>query len=235
MPINTLRWNRLRYNAYAAIYDRPGRFFTPCRARSLALAAIRPGERVLLVGAATGLDLELLPRQADVCAIDYAPAMVERLILRARELAFPVDARVMDAQAMEYPDDSFDVVVLHLILAVVPDPLACIREVERVLRPGGRVVVFDKFLPDGAQASLPRRALNLLTTVLATDINRRLADIMAGTALVKLYDEPVLWGDTFRVAGFEKHLQLSPMAGADAREPARAPDSGRDLPPGAED
>ncbi|WP_244878664.1 class I SAM-dependent methyltransferase [Laribacter hongkongensis] len=97
MPINTLRWNRLRYNAYAAIYDRPGRFFTPCRARSLALAAIRPGERVLLVGAATGLDLELLPRQADVCAIDYAPAMVERLILRARELAFPVDARVMDA------------------------------------------------------------------------------------------------------------------------------------------
>ena len=106
---------------------------------------------------------------------------------------------------------------------------------ESAVRPGGRVVVFDKFLPDGAQASLPRRALNLLTTVLATDINRRLADIMAGTALVKLYDEPVLWGDTFRVAGFEKHLQLSPMAGADVREPARAPDSGRDLPPGAED
>ena len=47
MPINTLRWNRLRYNAYAAIYNRPGRFFTPCRARSLALAAIRPGERVV--------------------------------------------------------------------------------------------------------------------------------------------------------------------------------------------
>ena len=204
MPINTLRWNRLRYNAYATVYDLPGRFFTPYRRESLARAAIQPGERVLLVGAATGLDLELLPASCLVSAMDYSPAMIERLRRRAQQLAIPVEARVMNAEEMEFTDGAFDVVVLHLILAVLPDPHACWRESERVLAPGGRLAIFDKFLPDGQQPSRLRRALNGVTNIIATDINRRLGDITTGSTLSKTYDEPVLWGDNCRVVGFRK-------------------------------
>lgn len=204
MPINTLRWNRLRYNAYAAVYDLPGRFFTPYRRESLAQAAIQPGERVLLVGAATGLDLELLPADCLVSAIDYSPAMIERLKRRAQQLGRPVEAQVMNAEAMEFTDGTFDVVVLHLILAVLPDPYACWREAERVLAPGGRLAIFDKFLADGTRPSRMRRALNGVTNVIATDINRRLGDISADSTLIKTYDQAVLWGDNCRVIGFRK-------------------------------
>lgn len=204
MPINTLRWNRLRYNAYAMVYDLPGRFFTPYRQHSLTLTAIQPGERVLLVGAATGLDLELLPPGCVISAIDYSPVMIARLKQRAEKLGLSVDARVMNAEAMDYASEGFDVIVLHLILAVLPDPYACWREAERVLVPGGRVTIFDKFLPDGAEPSALRSLFNGLTNIIATDINRRLGDITAGSPMVKTYDEAVLWGDNCRVVGFTK-------------------------------
>ena len=80
----------------------------------------------------------------------------------------------MDGQALELPDASFDAVALHLILAVIPDPVRCLAEAARVLRPGGRLAVFDKFVGDDATPSLPRRLLNLPARWLATDLNRPL-------------------------------------------------------------
>jgi ubiquinone/menaquinone biosynthesis C-methylase UbiE len=147
------RWNRLRYTLYAPVYDLALArlpLFRRGRRRSLALAAFRPGERVLLVAAGTGLDLAYLPAGVAVVATDVTPAMLARLRARARALGRDVTAEVMDAARLAYPDASFDGVVLHLALAVVPDPVAAVRKAARVLRPGGRVAVFDKFLPDGA-------------------------------------------------------------------------------------
>jgi phosphatidylethanolamine/phosphatidyl-N-methylethanolamine N-methyltransferase len=200
MRVNTNRWNRIRYTLYAPFYDLFVRRINRGRRRAHELLAVRPGERVLIAGCGTGLDLELLPRDCIVTAVDLTPAMVEKTRSRAGALGLSVDARVMDASALSFPDGSFDCVLLHLILAVVPDPRATAREAARVLRRGGRASVFDKFLPEGRSPSLPRRAFNVVTNIVATDINRRLGDVLAGSGLEIVQDEGSVFGGVFRVA-----------------------------------
>lgn len=199
MRVNTTRWNRVRYTLYAPFYDRIVQRLARGRRRAIELLAVRPGERVLIDGCGTGLDLELLPRDAVITAIDLTPAMVEKTRERAAALGMTVDARVMDASALDFANESFDCVILHLILAVVPSPIPTAREAARVLRRGGRASIFDKFLPDDGKASLARRVLNVIANVLATDINRRLADILRETDLEVVRSEDGGFGGFFRV------------------------------------
>lgn len=199
MRVNTNRWNRLRYTLYAPFYDLVARRLGRGRRRAVELLNVRDGERVLIVGCGTGLDLELLPRAAQVTAADLTPAMVEKTRARAVALGMSVDARVMDAARLDFGDGSFDCVLLHLILAVVPDPYSTAREAARVLRPGGRASIFDKFLPDAGSPSVARRVLNGITTLFATEINRRLGDILSGTPLRVVTNEPSVFGGAFRV------------------------------------
>lgn len=198
MRINTNRWNRARYTLYAPFYDLIVRRLARGRRRAVELLNVQPGERVLIDGCGTGLDLELLPRGCIVTAIDLTPAMVEKTRARAASLGMEIDARVMDAARLDFPDEAFDCVILHLILAVVPDPGSTAREAARVLRRGGRASVFDKFA--SGRPSLPRRALNVLTNIVATDITRSLPDILAGTAFRVTHEEPSAFGGVFRVA-----------------------------------
>src|SRR5690606_6165204 len=97
-------------------------------------------------------------------------------------------------------DESFDAVILHLIVAVVPDPARALREVARVLRRGGRVSVFDKFAPEGRPPSFVRRALNLVANVLATDVTRQLGPLLQGSGLEISRREPALAGGLFEIA-----------------------------------
>ena len=121
---------------------------------------VQPGERVFVPGVGTGMGLAELPMDAHITAIDLSPAMLAEA---QRKLAGRViDFEVMDAQHVRFPDASFDAVLLSLILSVVPDGAAAFREAWRVLRPGGRAVIFDKFLPETVgptPLSLLRRAI----------------------------------------------------------------------------
>lgn len=76
----------------------------------------------------------------------------------------------MDAEALSYPDEHFEAVIMHLIIAVMPDPQRGLAEAYRVLKPGGQLCVMDKFQPDGQPAGAGRRLLNGVTSALATDI-----------------------------------------------------------------
>ncbi|HVE71032.1 MAG TPA: methyltransferase domain-containing protein [Thermoanaerobaculia bacterium] len=198
MRINTNRWNRARYTLYAPFYNRIVRVVERGRRRAIELLDVQPGERVLIDGCGTGLDLDLLPRDCVVTAIDLTPAMVEKTRARAASLGMPIDARVMDAAALDFADESFDVVILHLILAVVPDPHTSAREAARVLRRGGRASVFDKFA--AGRPSLARRALNSITNLVATDITRSLDGVLDGSGFTVLREEPSVFGGVFRVA-----------------------------------
>jgi len=190
MNINTNAWNRFRYSLYAPLYDLIGSVFNKDRRRSIQLLDLQPGEKVLLVGAGTGIDIQFLPEDVHITAIDITPAMVRQIETHAKQLNRQVDAFVMDGQALEFDDEVFDVVVLHLILAVIPDPYACISEVTRVLKPNGRVAIFDKFLPDEADINPGRKIANIVTGFLFSEINRRLQPIITITSFEITYQEP---------------------------------------------
>jgi len=176
-------WNRTRYQLYAPIYDAVARPLERGRKRAVGRLDLRPDERVLILGAGTGSDLNYLPDDVQVTALDAAPAMVRRTEERAAALGMDVNARMGDAQALPFEDDAFDAVLLHLILSVVPDPGAVAAETARVLAPNGRVSIYDKFVPRGTEPSLLRRALNPVARFLFSDLNRSLTPLLEDTGL----------------------------------------------------
>lgn len=205
MPNNP--WAIRRWNLYAPHYDRwVG--FPAQRQRSLALAELKPGERVLIDGCGTGLDLPFLPPGLRIEAIDLSPGMISHAHARAAGL----DARVqvMDAQNLQFPDATFDCVVLHLIVAIVPDPLRCLEEAARVLKPTGRIVLFDKLYHGPGKPRLIRRLLNPLLKFAVTDLNVPIPRLAEEAGLAVVHDEPAALRGMFRI------LKLTPKTRSSA-------------------
>jgi ubiquinone/menaquinone biosynthesis C-methylase UbiE len=164
-------------------------------ARRASLAHLKhPGQRVLISGIGTGLDVPHLPEGNSYVGVDLTRAMLAR-VPKGRD-----DLRLVQGDAMRLPfaAATFDAVVLHLILAVVPEPRRCLAEAERVVKPGGVVLVFDKFLRPGERGTL-RRALNPLTQRLATRLDVVFEDALAAApALEVIADDRALAGGWFR-------------------------------------
>lgn len=192
--------NRVVYRRWAPIYDATvNRIFMPGRRRALDLLALQPGEKVLIVGVGTGEDLLLLRDGVEAVGIDISPDM----LVKARSKIGRCRARVRliegDAQAPRVEEGPFDAAILNLILTVMPDGKACLQSTFRVLKPGARAVVFDKFLPDGHNPSTVRKVMNLFSTMLGTDIDRRLGDMMRDCPCKVLLDEPSIGRGLYRV------------------------------------
>lgn len=147
-----------------------------------------------------------IPQGVDITAIDITPAMLQRLTARAAALGRKVDAQVMDAGALVFADAAFDAVVMHLILAVMPEPERGLREAARVLRSGGRIAVFDKFLEEGDRASVARRVVNVAARVLFSDLNRQLGPLVGATSLSVEQNSASVFGGRYRVVTLRKTL-----------------------------
>ncbi len=185
---------------YDAFLDRS--IASDIRRRSLSTLARQERGRVLLSGAGTGLDFAHLPPHHDYIALDLTAAM----LARARPRALDLRMRMVqgDCMALPFTDASFDYVVLHLIVAVVPQPQRCLAEAARVLRPGGRILLFDKFLRRGERAWL-RRCLSPLVGQLATQLDVVFEDVLeAVPGLHVLSDQPVLARGWFRLIELQK-------------------------------
>jgi len=185
------------YNLIAPLYDfvieRP---LLKARARSLRdLPAEMPG-RALVSGVGTGLDLPLLPAMHRYVALDFSVAMLSRA--RPRGANLQIEWVLGDSMALPFADAQFDHVILHLILAVVPQPEKCLSEAARVLKPGGTILIFDKFLRPQQHAWL-RRALNPLTRRLATRMDVVFEEVLRQVPrLQAVSDTPLLAGGWFR-------------------------------------
>lgn len=202
--VNSNRWNRFRYTLYAPGYDILARIFSKSRNNSICELGINPHDEVLIVGAGTGLDLEFISEDCHITATDITPAMIARTLKRNILLKRNLTAEVIDGQCLKFADDTSDKIILHLILAVIPDPVACILECERVLKPGGRITVFDKFVPQGRKLSLLRKVFNPITNLLFSNITRRFEDIVSRTSLVIESDVPADFNGNFRIIRLKK-------------------------------
>jgi phosphatidylethanolamine/phosphatidyl-N-methylethanolamine N-methyltransferase len=193
------------YRLIAPFYDALlERASTQARRRSLVKLARQENRRVLISGAGTGLDFPFLPAQHEYTALDLTAAM----LARSRDKAGHLRMAWVQGDSMDLPfaDESFDCVVLHLITAVVPEPRRCLAETARVLRAGGQVLLFDKFLRRRQKAWL-RRALNPVSARLATRLDVVLEDeLMHVPQLHTLSDEPVLANGWFRLIELKKMM-----------------------------
>jgi ubiquinone/menaquinone biosynthesis C-methylase UbiE len=111
--------------------------------------------------------------------------MLAQLRRRAKKLDIEVDTRIMDGSKLEFEDDRFDAVILHLIVAVIPDPVGCLRETERVLKTGGKITIMDKFVPSGQQPGVLRRVLSFFSNIIATHLNRDIDALLNQTNFTK--------------------------------------------------
>lgn len=173
------------------------------RKRSLAALSGSTSGKVLILGVGTGLDLPYLSLQHEYVGVDLTAAMLKHARPRAEKL----DCLLLrgDAQRLSFPDASFDAIVLHLILTVVPEPTLCIAEVARVLRPGGQVLIFDKFLRRGETGW--KRWLNPLTRRIATRLDVVFEEVMESAASLQVAaNEAVLAGGWFRLIRLRKAI-----------------------------
>lgn len=174
------------------------------RQRSLTRLRRQGPLRVLINGAGTGLDFPYLTPSHEYTALDLTGAMLARSVARGAGLKM---ASVQgDGMSLPFASDSFDVVVLHLILAVVPNPELCLAETARVLKPGGYILLFDKFLQRGQQAWI-RRSLNIFSKHIATRLDVVFEEVLETTPQLRvLSDEPALINGWFRLIEIQKDM-----------------------------
>jgi phosphatidylethanolamine/phosphatidyl-N-methylethanolamine N-methyltransferase len=136
----------------------------PGRVDAIKRMGIKPGDRVLEVGVGTGINVDLYPADCAVTGIDLSSSMLEKARERvARKGVRNVRLLQMDAASLKFADDSFDIVYAPYVISVVPDPVAVTREMRRVCRPGGRIVILNHFRSSNPLMARIERMISPLT------------------------------------------------------------------------
>jgi phosphatidylethanolamine/phosphatidyl-N-methylethanolamine N-methyltransferase len=154
------------YDRWAPVYDL---VFGPVfgRGRQTAIAATnRMGGRVLEVGVGTGISLPKYAPNVCVYGVDISERMLRKAQQRVDELQLKnvEGLAVMDAEHLEFPDKSFDVVMAQYVVTACPNPEACLDEFARVLKPGGELILLSRVSADKGLRQVIEKGLMPVTT-----------------------------------------------------------------------
>jgi phosphatidylethanolamine/phosphatidyl-N-methylethanolamine N-methyltransferase len=170
---------RKRYDRLAFWYD-----FLEAPMERIGFASWRPrilnrirGDRILEVGVGTGKNLPYYPKGLRVDAIDISPRMLERAQKRASGLKISVMFQEMDAQELAFPDHVFDTIFATFVFCSVPDPVKGLRELRRVYKTGGRLLLMEHMRPGNPVLGFLFDRLNpVVVRMMGANINRRTLD-----------------------------------------------------------
>ncbi|HEY1301601.1 MAG TPA: class I SAM-dependent methyltransferase [Stellaceae bacterium] len=148
---DTIRTYRLFSGSYDIVF---GPVFHPGRKAAVGIANDRPGQRILEVGVGTGLSLPYFRRDSQVTGIDVSAEMLEKARRRTARLglAHVAGLHEMDAENLDFADNSFDAVLALYVASVVPNPARFAAEMRRVCIPGGTIVVVNHFASENPLA-----------------------------------------------------------------------------------
>jgi phosphatidylethanolamine/phosphatidyl-N-methylethanolamine N-methyltransferase len=185
------------YDTFASVYNQLcGPLLQAGRREAMRDLNLREGDEVLEVGVGTGLTASLYPAQCRVTGIDISEAML-REAARHVESCRNVQLKRMDAQNLRFPDQSFDVVYGAYVISVVPDPVRALREMRRVCRVGGQIVLLNHFLSHGPILSRLERLISPMTARVGfrADVDLQLLLEQAGLRpqSVRKVNTPRIW------------------------------------------
>jgi len=142
------------------------------------------GPRVLEVGVGTGRNMDYWPEGVQMTAVDLTPGMLVFARQHAQTLGIAADLRLGDIQALDFPDKSFDTIVGTCVFCSVPDPVMGLSELERVLRPGGEVLLLEHVRSEKRVLGALMDALNpLVVRVMGANINRHTVENVRAAGL----------------------------------------------------
>jgi phosphatidylethanolamine/phosphatidyl-N-methylethanolamine N-methyltransferase len=181
------------YSKLSPIYDAVfGAVLQPGRIAAVTQMGDAAGTRVLEVGIGTGIGARLYPRSFQVTGIDLCSRMLENARKRiAREGLQHITLKRMDAASLEIDANSFDIVYAPYVISVVPDPVQVAREMRRVCRPGGRVVILNHFRSNRPIAALLERVISPVTIYLGFRSDLDLSTLLPKAQLKPLSSEKV--------------------------------------------
>jgi ubiquinone/menaquinone biosynthesis C-methylase UbiE len=170
---------RNRYNRIAFIYDimeAPLEFLRLASWREKLQSCII-GSRALEIGVGTGKNLPYYPPGVKISAIDFSRRMLSRAREKALQNNLKVEFLEMDAQQLAFPDDYFDTVFATFVFCSVPDPVIGLKELRRVCKPEGRLLLLEHMRPANPVIGFLFDLLNpLVVRIMGANINRMTVD-----------------------------------------------------------
>jgi phosphatidylethanolamine/phosphatidyl-N-methylethanolamine N-methyltransferase len=187
------------YEKLSKVYDVIfGPTLHPGRVTALERMGIRPNDRILEVGVGTGINTSMYPRNCHVTGVDLSSSMLEKARERvAREGLRNVRLLEMDAQNLTFADDTFDIVYAPYLVSVVPDPVQVAREMRRVCKPGGKIIILNHFRSANLVLSRLERAISPFTVHIGFKSDLDLPGFLAQAELkpvsIEKVNVPKIW------------------------------------------
>jgi ubiquinone/menaquinone biosynthesis C-methylase UbiE len=131
------------------------------------------GEDILEVGVGTGKNLDFYPPGKKITAIDFSPRMLGKARNKARRKGLSVDLVTMDVQNLRFAAQTFDTIIATFVFCSVPDPVQGLREIKRVCKKNGKIILLEHVRPRGALGGKIFDLFNPLTVkLMGVNINR---------------------------------------------------------------